>query len=106
VFHLIDDCEYPLLYLPGTGITSQEIVISGSSQQNLAGVCNILGLVVVCGMDPQVEQTLDGTSFHLSYSLSSEIYLCKSFHGYFVPHSKKEQDIHTLVFLLLDYHVF
>ena len=29
-----------------------------------------------------------------------------SFHGYFVPHSKKEQSIHTLVFLLLEFHVF
>ena len=40
VFHPIDDCEHPLLYLPGTGITSQEIVISGSCQQNLDGICN------------------------------------------------------------------
>jgi hypothetical protein len=29
VLHLIDDCEYPLLYLSGTGRASQEI-ISGS----------------------------------------------------------------------------
>jgi hypothetical protein len=40
VFHLIDGCEYPLLCLPGTGIASQEIAISGPFQQNLAGVCN------------------------------------------------------------------
>ena len=40
VFHPIDDCEHPLLYLPGIGITSQEIAISGSCQQNLAGICN------------------------------------------------------------------
>jgi hypothetical protein len=40
VFHPIDDCEYPLLYLPGTGIASQEIAISGSCQLNLAGICN------------------------------------------------------------------
>jgi hypothetical protein len=40
VFHPTDDCEHPLLYLPGTGIASQEIAISGSCQQNLAGVCN------------------------------------------------------------------
>jgi hypothetical protein len=39
VFHLIDDCEHPLLYLPGTGIASQETAISGSFQQNLAGIC-------------------------------------------------------------------
>jgi hypothetical protein len=52
-------------------------------------------------MDPRVGQSLDGPSFHLS----SELHLCNSFHGYFVPHSKKEQSIHTLVFLLLEFHV-
>jgi hypothetical protein len=40
VFHPIDDCEHPLLYLPGTGINSQERAISRSFQQNLAGICN------------------------------------------------------------------
>jgi hypothetical protein len=40
VFHVIDDCEHPFLYLPGTGIASQETAISGSHQQNLAGICN------------------------------------------------------------------
>jgi hypothetical protein len=40
VFHPIDDCEHPLLYLQGTGIASQETAISGSCQQNLAGICN------------------------------------------------------------------
>jgi hypothetical protein len=40
VCHTIDDCEHPLLYLPGTGIASQKIAISGSCQQNLAGICN------------------------------------------------------------------
>jgi hypothetical protein len=40
VLHPIADCEHPLLCLPGTGITSQETAISGSFQQNLAGVCN------------------------------------------------------------------
>ena len=39
MFHPIADCEHPLLYLPGTGIVSQETAISGSFQQNLAGVC-------------------------------------------------------------------
>ena len=42
MFLPIDDCEHPLLYLPGTGITSHETVISGSFQQNLAGICNLL----------------------------------------------------------------
>jgi hypothetical protein len=40
VFHTIDDCEHPLLYLPGTGTASQETAISGFFQQNLAGICN------------------------------------------------------------------
>jgi hypothetical protein len=40
VFHPIDDYEHPLLYLPGTGIASSEIAISGTFQQNLAGMCN------------------------------------------------------------------
>jgi hypothetical protein len=40
VFHPIDECEHPLLYLPGIGIASQEIAMSGSCQQNLAGICN------------------------------------------------------------------
>ena len=40
VFHPIDDCEHPLLYLPRTGIASQETAISWSFQQNLASVCN------------------------------------------------------------------
>jgi hypothetical protein len=40
VFHPIAGCEQPLLCLPGTGIASQETAISGSFQQNLAGVCN------------------------------------------------------------------
>ena len=40
VFHPMDDCEHPLLYLPGTSIGSQEIAISGSCQLNLAGIYN------------------------------------------------------------------
>ena len=47
-------------------------------------------------------KNLDGPSF----CLSSELFLCNSFRGYFVPHSKKEQSIHTLIFLLLEFHVF
>jgi hypothetical protein len=40
VFHPIDDCEHPLLYLTGTGIASHETAITGSPQQNLPGICN------------------------------------------------------------------
>ena len=52
-------------------------------------------------MDPRVGQSLDGPFF----CLSSKLCLCNSLRGYFVPHSKKEQTIHTLVFLL-EFHVF
>ena len=41
-----------------------------------------------------------------SFSLCSTLSLCNSFHEFFVPHSKKERSIHTLVFLLLEFHVF
>ena len=89
MFHLIDDCEHPLLYLLGTGIASKETAISGSCQQNLVGIYNSdLGLVVVYyGVDSQVGQSQDGPSF----SLSSELCLCNSIHGYSVLPSKKEK---------------
>ena len=54
------------------------------------------------GMDPQVWQSLDGPSFRLS----SKHCLCNSFHGCFVPNYKKGQSVHTLVFVLLEFHVF
>jgi hypothetical protein len=57
--------------------------------------------VVAYGMDLQVGQFLDDHSF----SLCSELCLCNSFPGYFVPPSKKDGSIHTLVFLL-EFHVF
>jgi hypothetical protein len=40
--------------------------------------------------------------------LSSQLQncLCNSFHGCFVPTSKKGQSVHTLVFVLLEFHVF
>jgi hypothetical protein len=43
MFHLIDDYEHELLYLPGTGIASYKAAISGSLQQNLADICNRSG---------------------------------------------------------------
>ena len=60
-----------------------------------------LGLVTVCEMNPQVGQSLDG----LSFSVCSTLCLCISSHGYFVPPSKKDWSIHTLIFLLLELHV-
>jgi hypothetical protein len=56
VFHPIDDCEHPLLYLPGSSIASQETAISRSFPQNLDGICNsvciwwlIMGWIPRCG---------------------------------------------------------
>jgi hypothetical protein len=46
-------------------------------------------------------QSLDGHSF----SLCSTLCLFNSFHDYFIPPSKKDRSIHTLVFLL-EIHVF
>ena len=40
VLRPLDGCEHPLLYLSGTGRASQETAVSGSYQQNLAGICN------------------------------------------------------------------
>jgi hypothetical protein len=100
----IADCEHPLLCLLGPRIASQEKAISGSFQQNLASVCNewCQCLEADYGMDPQIWQSLDGPSLHLS----SKICLCNSFHGCFVPNSKKGQSVHTLVFFLIEFHVF
>jgi hypothetical protein len=93
VFNPIDDCEHTRLYLQGSGITSQERAISLPCQQNLSGICNsvwVWWLYMVW----------------IPRWVSSEFCLCNSFHGYFVPHSKKERSIHTLVFCLLEFHVF
>ena len=43
MYHPIDDCEYPLLYLPGTGIASQEIAIPGSCQKILLAYAILSG---------------------------------------------------------------
>ena len=51
MFHPIDDCEHPLLCLPGTGLASQETAVTGSLQQNLAGVFNSVNLVADYGME-------------------------------------------------------
>ena len=48
--------------------------------------------MVLYGMDPQVGQSLYGGSFSLWFTLC----LYNSFHGYFVPPSKKFQSIHTM----------
>jgi hypothetical protein len=39
----MDDCEHPLLYLPGTGRAWQKIVISGFCQGAIIGICLVSG---------------------------------------------------------------
>jgi hypothetical protein len=86
--------EHPFLYLSGFGRVFQERVVTGCCQQ--AGHLQYHpGLVAVYGMHPQV-QSLDGLSFSLCSTLWFHISSCE----YFVPPSKKDWSIHTLVFLL------
>jgi hypothetical protein len=103
VFHPIDDCEHPLLHFPGTGIASQEIAISGSCQQNLAGICNSVWVWwLFMGWIPRWDSlwiVLPSVSAPNFVSVTPSM-------GILFPHSKKEQSIHTLVFLLLEFHVF
>ena len=102
VFHPIDNCEHPLLYLPDIGIDSQEKALSGSFQQILQAYAIMAAFGAwVWDMDPQVRQSLDGPSFHLS----SKLCLCNSFHWYFIPYSREVWSIHELIFLL-DFLVF
>jgi hypothetical protein len=103
VIHPIADCEHPLLCLLGPCIVSKETTISGSFQQNLASVCNGVSVWrLIMGWIPGVWQSLDSPSS----CLSSKLCLCNSFHGCFVSNSKKGQSVHTLVFVLLEFHVF
>jgi hypothetical protein len=43
VFHPIDDCEHPLLYLKGTGIASYKTAIPGSLHQILLANAIVYG---------------------------------------------------------------
>ena len=40
VLHPMDDCEHPLLYLPGTNKSPQDTTILGSCLQALVGICH------------------------------------------------------------------
>ena len=51
--------------------------------------CWLMRLEADYGMGPRVQQSLDGPSFRLS----SKLCLCNSFHGCFVPNSKKGQSV-------------
>jgi hypothetical protein len=39
----MDDCEHPLLYLPGTDRAPHETATSGSCQEALVGICLVSG---------------------------------------------------------------
>jgi hypothetical protein len=91
VLHPIDDCEHLLLYLSGTGRSSQETAISGSCQQALVGIYNSVWFWwLFMGWIPRWG------------SLCFTLCFCNSFHGYFVPPSKKDWSTHTLFFLSTD----
>jgi hypothetical protein len=95
--------EHPPLYLSGNGRASQETAISGSCQQALVGIYNSVWIWwQYMGWIPRW-----GSLFMAfpSVCLCSTFFLCISSHGYFVPPSKKDWSIYTLVFLLLELHV-
>ncbi len=103
VIHPIADCEHPLLCLLGPWHSlTRDSYIRVLSAKSCWCMQWCQRLEADYGMDPQVAQSLDGPSFHLS----SKLCLCNSFHGCFVPNSKKGQSVHTLVFVLLEFHVF
>ena len=65
MLHPIDDCEHPLLYLPGTGIASQEIAISGSVSKILLVYVIVSGFGG-CIWDGSLGRAVSGWSFLLS----------------------------------------
>ena len=75
--------------------------MSGSYQQAHFDIHNsVCVLVIVNGMDPKVSQSMDGHFF----SLYSTLCLCNFFQGCFVPPSRMDRSIHTMVFLF-EFHV-
>jgi hypothetical protein len=105
VFHPIADCEHPHLYWRGTGIASQETAISGYCQQNLTGICNSVWVWwLFMGCIPRWSSVW---MVHPSYTAQNFVSVTLSIvFWYFVPDSKEEQSMQTLVFLLLEFHVF
>jgi hypothetical protein len=102
VFHLIHDCEHPLLFLPGIGIASYETAIPPSLHQNLAGICNSVWVWwLIMGWIPGW-----GSLWIVNPFVLAPNFVSNSFHGYFVPYSKEKRSIHPLVFRLLDILVF
>ena len=97
----VDGCEHPLLYLSSTGRASQETAISGSCQQALLA-STIVSVFGNCIWDGSPGRAVSGW---FSFSLCSTLFLCNFFHGYFVLPSKKDRSIHTVVLLVLEFHV-
>ena len=87
----MDGCKHILMYFLGTGRASQETAISGSCQQALVGINNSVWVWwLFMGWIPRW-----GSLWMVLASVSAP----KSFHGYFVPLSKKDWNIHTSFFL-------
>jgi hypothetical protein len=102
VFHPIDGCEHPLLYLPGTGIASYETAITGSLQQNLAGTCKSVWVwwlairwIPRCGSLWIVHP----------FVLAPNFVSVTPFMGILFPILRRNKD-HPLVFPLLDFLLF
>ena len=103
VIYPIGDCEHPLMCLLGPSLVSYETAISGSFQQNLASVGNGVSIwKLIMGWMPRYG------NLYMVHPHWSKLCLSNSFHGCFVPNSKKEcvHSVHTLVFILLEFHAF
>ena len=98
MIHPIADCEHPLLCLLGPGIVSQERAITGSFQRNLASVCNGVSIwKLIMGWIPGY-----GSPF---ISVPNCVSVTPSM-GVLFPILRRGHSIHTLVFVLLEFHVF
>jgi hypothetical protein len=102
VFHPIDDCEHTLLNLHALAYPHKRQLYQGPVSKILLAYAIVYGFSSCLWDGFPGGQSLDGPSF----PLSSKLCLCNSLHGYFVQHSKEEQSIHTLVFLLLSFMCF
>jgi hypothetical protein len=91
------------MYFSGNLRASQETAISGLYQSDISVRKDLLATMIVSGFgecmwDGYPGVAVSGWSF---FSLCYTLCLCNSFHGYFVPHSKRDLSIYTLVFPLL-----
>ena len=103
VLNAMVGCKHPPLYLSGTSGASHETAITGFCQQTLVGIHNSVwiwwlytGWIHTWGSLWMVNPSFITPHF---------VYVTPSM-GIFVPPSKKDRSIHTLVFLLLKFHVF